>query len=109
MKIIEIVAEAIYLEDTKSLPYTLFREQDSNVRDFYFLEARDKLPSLMSGYFRQNGKFTRLLRGCIIDFQNQHGELLTIENVNSLVKRIVSRLPELLKQQREPISRRSKK
>jgi len=35
----EIIAEHLYLEDTEYKPVCLFKEQDSNVRDFYFKKA----------------------------------------------------------------------
>src|SRR3972149_6061211 len=92
MRLKEIVAEHLYLEATNYNPICPFVEQDSNVRDFYCRLAADKLPHLLSGYFRGKGYLTKLIRGCIRDFINAHQVILNEDNSESLVKRIVSNL-----------------
>ena len=100
MKLKEIVAEALYLKDTKHTPFFPFHEQDSNVRDYYHKNATEEIPQLLSSYFG-NGKsqmYYRFLDGCITNFINQHGETLNGTTKASLIKRIISNLPEYTRQ-----------
>lgn len=92
MRLIEIIAEWSYIKDVDDKPLTLFSEQDSNVRDFYFREAYNQIPGLVAGYLRNDGDITKRIRGCVKSFSDAHGTKLTKENAESLVKRIISNL-----------------
>jgi len=91
MRLKEVVAEHLYWEDFDKKTGCLFKEQSSNVRDFYFKVATDELAKMLPSYLSNNGYLTRIIRGAVKDFTNIH-KLLTIENSESLVKRIVSNL-----------------
>jgi hypothetical protein len=100
MRLKEIVAEALYLKDANHEPFIPFPQQDSSVRDYYHKLATTQIPQLLSSYFG-NGKsqmFYRFIDGCITDFINQHGNTLNANTKLSLIKRIISRLPEYTKQ-----------
>ena len=99
MRLKEVVAEALYLKDTEYKPFIPFKQQDSNVRDYYHKVATDEIPPMLSSYFR-NGKsqmYYRFLNGCITNFINQHG-ILNETTKGSLIKRIISNLPEYTRQ-----------
>ena len=90
MRLKEIVAEHLYLEETKHKPPCLFSKQDSNVRDFYFKEASLVLPRYIGSYLGINGNVTKCVRGGLKSFIDAHGGTVTKENYDSLVRRIVS-------------------
>ena len=100
MKLKEVVAEALYLKDTEHKPLIPFPQQDSNVRDYYHRVATIEIPQMFSSYFR-NGEsqmYYRFLNGCITNFINQHGDTLNETTKGSLIKRIISNLPEYTRQ-----------
>ncbi len=90
MRLKEIIAEHLYLEDTGYKPLCLFKEQDSNVRDLYFKEASLVLPRYIGSYLGTNGNVTKCVRGGLKSFIDAHGGTITKENYDSLVRRIVS-------------------
>lgn len=93
MRLKEIVAEWLYYTDAKRKPVVTFDKQDSNVRDFYHRSAASELPKLLAGYWSsKRGIFIKIIRGCISDFINSHGNILDKANSESLVKRIISNL-----------------
>ncbi|KKM70073.1 hypothetical protein LCGC14_1444370 [marine sediment metagenome] len=92
MRLKEIIAEHLYLIDTSYSPEVKFKEQDSNVRDFYYRAATDVIPQIIAGYLSSKGYLTKLIRGCVRDFINSHEVTLNKENSESLVKRIISNL-----------------
>ena len=90
MRLKEIIAEHLYLEDTGHKPACLFKEQDNNVRDFYFREASLILPRYIGSYLGANGNVTKCVRGGLKSFIDAHGGTITKENYDSLVRRILS-------------------
>jgi hypothetical protein len=90
MRLKEIVAEWLYLNDTSIPNHIPFREQVSGVRDCYYRLAIKEMPSLLSGYISNHGWLGKLIRGCIQDFINSHGTTLNKESFGSLEKRITA-------------------
>lgn len=90
MRLKEIVAEHLYLEDTEYKPTCLFKKEDSNVRDYYFKKASVVLPRYIGSYLGTNGNVTKQVRGGLKSFIDAHGGTITKENYDSLVRRIVS-------------------
>jgi len=86
----EIVAEHLYLEATTHKPLCPFKEQDSNVRDFYFREASLVLPRYIGSYLETNGNVTKCVRGGLKSFIDAHGGTITKGNYDSLVRRVIS-------------------
>lgn len=85
MKLREIIAEYLYIKDGLAK----FDVADSNTRDLYFRKATDIMPSLLSGFLGSKGNITKIIRGQIKSFILAHGNTLTIQNSDSLVRRIV--------------------
>lgn len=96
MRLKEIMAEWLYYIDANRNPLVPFNEQDSNIRDFYHKIASEKLAGLVCSYFRLS-PFCKFIGGCIQDVVNAHGNTINEDFKNSLSKRIVSRIPEYLK------------
>lgn len=92
MRLKEIVAEWHYIKDADNKPEISFDKQDSNVRDFYFRIAVKELPTLLGGYFGNGNKLANLIRGCILNFIDAHGNTITKQNYDSLAKRITSNI-----------------
>ena len=90
MRLKEVIAEYLYLEDCNHNPYIPFPKQDSNVRDYYFRAASERIPSLMSGYIKQHTNLPRIVNGGLKLFIDAHGGTITKENYGSLTRRIVA-------------------
>ena len=88
MRLKEIVAEYLYLQDTDYKPAVLFKEQDSSVRNFYHIEASKILYRLISSYLTSRSNLHKVIDGAIKSFLDAH-HLLTIENRSSLTKRVI--------------------
>ncbi len=92
MRLKRSIAELLYLRDNRSPNILPFDKQGSNIQDSYCKAALREIPSLLSGYISNRGWLGHLIRGCIIDFINTHGQVLNKQNYDSLAKRIVSRV-----------------
>jgi hypothetical protein len=86
MGLTEILAEYYYLKD-KQID---FNKADNTTRGKYFMVAQKNLPHILSGYFCNDGKLQSSVRGCIKDFINVHGNIITLQNYDSLARRIVA-------------------
>jgi len=95
MRLVTVVAEWLYLQDTGYNSGVRFLNQDSNVRDFYSRKAQARLPRLLTGYLSNKGMVANVIRGSIRDFVNAHGDTITKENMESLAKRILSNMRHL--------------
>ena len=91
MRLVAIIAEGIYLQE-RGYKSIRFSNQDSNTRDFYFRIAQDKLPQLLAGYLGNRSFIARVVRGSIKSFIDAHGSDLANDNMESLVKRILSNI-----------------
>ena len=97
MRLKEIVAGHLYLEDTDHKPVVPFQEQDSNVRDFYHKEASHILYRLISSYLTSRGNIHRVVNGAVKSFLDAHQQL-TAENRGSLTKRIIMAIKNNVKE-----------
>lgn len=88
MRLKEVVAEHLYLEDAKHSPTCSFKEQDSNVRDFYHKEASKEIPQILGSYLSSKGNLYKVIEGAVRDFFHAHTEP-KLENRGSLTKRII--------------------
>lgn len=96
MRITEIMAEWHYIKESSDNHPIPFSEQDSNIRDLYFRIAKAELPLLLGGYFGSNSKLHKLIRGCIQDFINVHGGILTQQNYDSLARRLTANIKGII-------------
>lgn len=88
MRLKEIVAEHLYLEATNHNPVCPFNEQDSNVRDFWHIEAFEEIPRILGSYLTSKGNLYKVIDGAVKSFLEAHIELNLI-NRGSLTKRII--------------------
>jgi len=90
MRLKRLIAEYLYLKENTSI--TPFEKTSSNKQDAYCRAANQEIPALLHGYISSRGWLGNLVRGCIQEFMNAHGTLLTKQNYDSLAKRIISKL-----------------
>lgn len=104
MKLVDIISEYYYLKDTNNTPFIPFKEQESNVRDFYYRIAYNNIHQLIASYISQQSWLGKLIRGCISSFINNHGMELNKNNYNSLAKRIITTIGGTIKTYNKSIS-----